>query len=425
MLATVLLITFFLTVFSKIPMAIVLGLSSALAFMISGDYPLVIIVQRMFDGADSFTLLAIPMFILTGRLLNDSSATEKIFRFANAVVGHIKGGLGHTNVLASIIFAGISGSAVADSAGLGRVEIEAMNSEGYDLSFSSSITLASSVIGPIIPPSIPMVIFGTMAGESVIRLFAGGLIPGLLMGLALMFAVYITARRIPDFPQRKRANFIEIWHSFREAFFPLMAPVIILGGIFSGIYTPTEASVAAVVYVLILDLLLYKRMKFADYRKIFLETIVDTGAIVIIIAAANVFGWVLAIERIPNMLVDIILSISANPYLILLIINGILLFLGCFVEGLAIMIILIPVLVPLITQLGFSAIHFGVIMVLNIMIGVITPPMGMSLFVISNITAVPVSKLSRALLPFYIPLILVLLLSTFFPQIVMFLPNLF
>jgi tripartite ATP-independent transporter DctM subunit len=424
MLATILLLTFLLTVFSQIPMVVVLGISSVLALFVSKEYPLLMVIQRMFSGIDSFTLLAIPMFILAGRLLNESGATERIFNFANSIVGHIKGGLGHTNIVASIIFAGISGSAVADSAGLGRVEIEAMTKEGYDPEFSSAITIASSVIGPIIPPSIPMVIYGVMAGESIIKLFAGGFIPGLLLGLALMVAVYIYAARTPGFPCRTRAKFPEVWSSFKKAFLSLLAPLIILGGLFSGFYTPTEASVIAVVYVFGLEVFSFKKLKFQDYRRIFLETIIDSGTIVIIISAASIFGWLLAVEKIPNILVDSILSITRNPYLVLIIIDAVLLFLGCFVEGLAIMIILIPVLVPLVTQLGISSIHFGVLMVLTMMIGVATPPMGMSLFVISNITNIPVMRLGKAIIPFFIPLVVTLLLVTFFPQFVMFLPNL-
>ncbi|MGD8401675.1 MAG: TRAP transporter large permease [Bacillota bacterium] len=424
MLATVLILTFLLTVFSQIPMAVVLGISSVLALFISKEYPLLMVIQRMFSGIDSFTLLAIPMFILAGRLLNESGATERIFNFANAIVGHIKGGLGHTNIVASIIFAGISGSAVADSAGLGRVEIEAMTKEGYEPEFSSAITIASSVIGPIIPPSIPMVIYGVMAGESIIKLFAGGLIPGLLLGLALMVAVYLYAARTPGFPCRTRAKFPEVWSSFKQAFLSLLAPLIILGGLFSGFYTPTEASVIAVVYVFGLEVFSFRKLKFQDYRRILLETIIDSGTIVLIISTASIFGWLLAVEKIPNMLVDSILAITRNPYLVLIIIDAILLFLGCFVEGLAIMIILIPVLLPLVTQLGISPIHFGVLMVLTMMIGVATPPMGMSLFVVSNITGIPVMRLGKRLIPFFIPLVISLLLVTFYPQFVMFLPNL-
>ncbi|HPT62630.1 MAG TPA: TRAP transporter large permease, partial [Bacillota bacterium] len=348
---------------------------------------------------------SIPMFILAARLLNETGSTERIFEFANCLVGHIKGGLGHANVLASIIFAGISGSAVADSAGLGRIEIEAMQKEGYDLAFSSAITVASSVIGPIIPPSIPMVIYGAMVGESVVKLFAGGIIPGLLMGVGLMIVVYMIAARDPDFPRRERASLSTIWHAFKDGFLALITPIIILGGIFSGIYTPTEASVAAVLYVLVLDLFVYKELSLADYRRIFLETVIDSGAIVIIISCANVFGWVLAIERIPNILVNLVIGITTNKYLVLLIVCAILLFLGCFIEGIAIMVILIPVLVPLVTQVGVDPIHFGVLMTLVTMIGVITPPMGMSLFVVCNITGLSVFELARATVPLFIPLV--------------------
>lgn len=420
-----LLIVFLALVFTQVPVAVVFGVSSIFAFIVSGQYPLIILIQRMFDGIDSYTLIAIPMFILVGRLLNESSATERIFSFVNTITGNIKGGLGHANILASVIFAGMSGSAVADASGLGRVEIEAMEKRGYPKGFSCAITLASSVIGPIIPPSIPMIIYGCMAGESIIKLFAGGVIPGLMMGLSLMFMVYIIAMRRPDFPiTQKKRNLGDIWSSFKGAFPALMAPIIILGGIFSGIYTPTESSVAAVVYVAIIDRFIYKKLKIKDYRRIFIQTIIDSGALMIIISTANIFAWLVIIQRLPNIFVNSLLSFTNNPYIILFIINILLLFLGCFVEGIAIMLILIPILVPLITILGISPIHFGVVMVLNIMLGNITPPMGMGLFAVNNITGISVTELSKSLIPFYIPLIIVLFLVTYFPKIVMFLPNL-
>ena len=424
MLIPVLLITFFVTVFTKLPIAIVLGFSSLMAFLVSGQYPTTIIINRIFAGLDSFVLIAIPMFILVARLMNESGASRRMFNFANACVGHYPGGLGHTNVLASVIFAGMSGSAVADSAGLGRVEIESMNERGYDGPFSAAITAASSVIGPIIPPSIPMVVYGTMAGASVVKLFAGGLIPGILLGLTLMIMVYVIAKRTPGFPIEKKATGKELLIALQGGILPLLAPIIILGGIFTGIYTPTEASVIAVLYVLFLDIVIYKELKPADYKRIFLETVLDTGTIVIIIGCASVFGWLLAVERIPNRMVDFLLTLDTSPLVILMLINLILLFLGCFIEGLAIMVILIPVLVPLIIQLGYDPTFFGVIMVLNVMIGVVTPPLGMSLFVVSNVTGLSVGSISKAMLPFYIPLIVTLLLCSFFPQIIMLLPNL-
>lgn len=424
MVVITLLVLFFGTIFTQLPVAIVIGFSSMCAVIASGTYPLTVIVSRMFSGIDSFVLLAIPMFILAGSMLNESGATERLFDFADSLVGRFKGGLGHTNVVASMIFAGISGSAVADAAGLGRVEIAAMTKKGYSLEFSSAITIASSVIGPIIPPSIPMVIYGAMTGESVVKLFAGGLIPGVMMGILLMVMVYIIAVRTPGFPPTEHATLPEIWRTFKEAILPLLAPIIILGGIFSGFYTPTEASVAAVVYVFAVEMFIYRKLKFPDYKRIFLGTIIDSGVIIIIISTASAFGWLLAIEKIPNMLTDALLAFS-SPIVIMIMINLLLLFLGCFIEGLAIMVILIPVLVPLTTQLGYSPIHFGIIMVVNVMIGVTTPPLGMCLFVVSNITKVPVWDLAKAMGPFYISLVLVLVLILFVPQTVMFLPNLF
>jgi tripartite ATP-independent transporter DctM subunit len=419
-----LLIIFFVTIFTQLPVAIVLGVSSLGSIVLSGDYPLSIIITRMFSGIDSYTLIAIPMFILAGSLLNESGATMKMFDFADALVGRFRGGLGHTNVFASVLFAGLSGSAVADSAGLGRIEIESMTKKGYKPEFSSAITASSAVIGPIIPPSIPMIVYGAMTGESVIRLFAGGIIPGLLTALFLMLMVYIIARKTPNFPVSDHGTLEVIFATFKRAFLPLMAPVIILGGIFSGFYTPTEASVVTVLYVIILDIFVYKTLKLKDYKRILLQTILDSAAVLIIISTASVFGWLLAVEKIPQLLTSWLSVFMANPIIILLLINLILLFLGCFVEGLAVMAILIPVFVPLIIEAGLSPIHFGVLMVYNLMVGTVTPPLGMSLFVISNITKISVGKLTRAMVPFYIPLVVTLLLISFFPQLVMFLPNL-
>ncbi len=418
------LVIFFATIFTQLPVAIVLGISSLGAIVISGDYPLIIMISRMFSGIDSYTLIAIPMFILAGSLLNESGATMRMFDFADALVGRFKGGLGHTNVFASILFAGLSGSAVADSAGLGRIEIESMTKKGYKADFSSAITASSAVIGPIIPPSIPMIVYGAMTGESVIRLFAGGIFPGLLTGLLLMLTVYIIASKTPNFPVSDHGTPAVIWASFKKAFLPLMAPVIILGGIFSGFYTPTEASVMTVFYVLILDFFVYKTLTLKDYRRIFLQTILDSAAVIIIISTASIFGWLLAVEKIPQLLTSGLAVFMNHPLIILFLINLILLFLGCFVEGLAVMAILIPVFVPLIIEAGLSPVHFGVLMVFNLMVGTVTPPLGMSLFVISNITKISVGKLTKAMIPFYIPLVLTLALITFFPQIVMFIPNL-
>ncbi|PKL27051.1 MAG: ABC transporter permease [Spirochaetae bacterium HGW-Spirochaetae-2] len=424
MVTAVLLIFFFGTIFTKLPVAIVLGFSALASIMVQGTIPMTVIVSRMFAGLDSYTLIAIPMFILAGNLLNESGATTRLFDFADTLVGRFRGGLGHTNILASVLFAGLSGSAVADSAGLGRIEIESMEGKGYPIDYAAAITVSSAVIGPIIPPSIPMIVFGAMAGESVIKLFAGGIIPGLLTAFMLMIAVFITSKWIPNFPAPFHASLGQIWHAFKRGILALIAPIIILGGIFSGLYTPTEASVMTVFYVLAIEVFVYRQMKIADYKRIMLQTIIDTGAVVLIISMANAFGWVLAIQRIPNMLTVGLESLNVHPYVILMLINIILLFLGCFVEGLAVMAILIPVLVPLIQQLGLSTVHFGVLMVFNLMLGTVTPPLGMSLFVISNITKLSVGKIARATVPFFIPLIITLVIITLFPQLVLFIPNL-
>lgn len=424
MIVPALILTFIITIFTKVPVAIALGFSSLVAFLVSGQYPLMVLINRLFSGMDSFVLISIPMFILMARIMNESGSSRRMFNFANSLVGHWPGGLGHTNVLASVIFAGMSGSSAADAAGLGRIEIESMNEHGYDPAFSGAITAASSVIGPIIPPSIPMVVYGTMSGTSVVKLFAGGFLPGLLLGLTLMIIVYIIAKRTPGFPIEKKANLKERWIAFKDGLPALVTIVIILGGIFTGLYTPTEASVIAVLYVFFLDICFYHELKLSDYGRLLYETALDTGMILIIIACANAFGWLLAVERIPSIMIDFITQLNVSPLVVLLLINAVLLFLGCFIEGIAILVILTAVLLPIVMQLGYNPVYFGVLAVLNVMIGVVTPPMGMSLFITSRITNIPVMKLSKALLPFYVSLIGALLLCIFFPDIILFLPNL-
>jgi tripartite ATP-independent transporter DctM subunit len=354
-----------------------------------------------------------------------SIPTNRIFDFTETLVGRYKGGLGHTNVLASIIFAGMSGSAVADAAGLGRIEIEAMIEKGYSKEFSSGITIASSVIGPIIPPSVPMLIYAAMTGVSVLRLFAGGVIPGLMTGALLMIMIYFIANRTPNFPKPVKAGWGDIIYTFKRAFFALLVPVIILGGIFSGYYTPTESATAAVVYVILIEVFVYKNLKFKDFKRIMLASILDVGAIVAIIAMASSFGWVMSIQRIPQVLVETVLSYNLPPDLVLVIIVLLLLFLGCFIEGIAILVMLVPLLVPVASLLGFDPIHFGVLFVFIMVLGATTPPMGMCLFAIANVTGLPIPLLIRGISIFYIPLILAVLLIMFFPQIVLFLPSLF
>lgn len=395
---------------------------SSTVYMIVNDIPLEMAAQRLGAGPDSFPLLAIAFFVLAGSIMNSSGITTRIFDFANHIVGHITGGLGHANVLASIIFSGMSGSAVADTGGLGAIELQAMKDAGFDEDFSLAVTGASSIIGPIIPPSIPAVIFGVASGVSIGKLFAGGLIPGLIMGAALSTMIYFVSKK-KKYPKRNRATAREIFIAFRRAFFPLLTPFIIMGGIIGGIFTPTEAAIIAVFYALVLGFA-YKSIKVNDLPRFLRETLNTTIGILFIIASANLFGWIMTTSQIPQRLAAAFLSVVSNKYLALFILNIFLFFVGCFLETSAAQIILVPMLIPMVIKLGIDPVHFGIIMILNLMIGLMTPPVGLVLYVLSSISKVPFERIAKTILPYVGVLTLVLLLITYVPAIVMFLPNL-
>jgi tripartite ATP-independent transporter DctM subunit len=401
-----------------------MGLTAILTFLALGEPGMLSMVpQRMYAGTTGFPLLAIPFFILAGNLMNTGGMTQRIFRFAQCLVGHIKGGLGHVNVVGSMIFAGMSGSAVADAAGLGMVEIQAMLKAGYDRRFSAAVTAASSTIGPIIPPSIPFVIFGSMTGTSVGRLFLGGFLPGLVMGLALMITVYIVAEQ-RGYPRERRATLRELLASSLDGAAALGAPVIIIGGILAGVFTPTEAAVVACIYALILGMLVYREIRPADLPRLFWETLEHTIRVMFVISAASLFGWLLIQQRIPTMIVEGLMMLTEQRWVILLIINGILLILGCFMEGIAIMLLTIPVFMPLIARVGVDPVHFGVLMTLNLMIGLLTPPVGMALYAVSSVSQVPLWPLAWELWPYIIALLGCLALITYIPGLVLWVPNL-
>lgn len=424
MTGAVLMIIFAVMMAIGVPIAVSLGLSTIIAIVLSGDYAVLSAVHRMASGVDSYILMAIPFFILAGQLMNTGGITRKIFSFATALVGRIPGGLGHSNIVASIIFSGMSGSAVADAGGLGQVEMQAMTEEGYDPEFSAAVTTASATIGPIIPPSIPMIVYGAAAEVSVGALFLGGFIPGVLLGLASMVIVFIISVR-RKYPRADRFDIKNVLITFKKSFLSLLTPVIIIGGILGGIFTPTEAAVVAAVYSFILGVVVYKEVTFKDLKKILVSTVITSASVIFIIAAATAFSWLIAMEGIPQQVSDMLLSITSNKYLILLFLNIAFLLLGMFMESLSILLITVPFLMPLIEATGISPVHLGVVLVLNLMIGLSTPPVGMSLFVTSKIANVSLEKLYKEILPFLIPLIIVLLVITYVPGTVMWLPRVF
>jgi tripartite ATP-independent transporter DctM subunit len=408
-----------------IPVGYSLGIAGMLAYLneLGSRVNIPMLSQRMQYGVNNFLLLAIPLFILAAKLMNTAGITSRLFNFARLLVGFLPGGLGHANTVASLIFAGMSGAAVADAAGLGQVELKAMKDEGYDSDFSVAITAASSTIGPIFPPSIPMVIYALVAEESVGKLFLGGVVPGLVMTVALMLMVAYYAHQ-RGYPRTPFPGLRAILYVASKAVLPILTPIILLGGIWSGMFTPTEAAAVAVAYALVLGVIVYKELHPRDLGTIFMETAKETAAIGIIICAANFFGWLLLRTGLTNKVATGITQFTTDPIVFLILVNLFLLVVGCFMETVVAILIVTPMLMPVVLKLGIDPIHFGLVLVLNLMIGLLTPPFGVVLFVMAGISDLPFERVVRATLPFLIPLLAVLALITFFPPIVTWLPKL-
>lgn len=416
-----LLVTFILL---GLPVAVAMGLTSVVTLIVIGQSDILSVMgQRMYASTTAFPLLAIPFFILAGNLMNTGGMTERIYRFAHSLVGHLKGGLGQVNVLGSMVFAGMSGSALADAMGLGAIEVKAMVKAGYEPRFAAAVSAASATIGPVIPPSVPLVIYGSMTGVSVGALFLGGVVPGILMGLAMMVTVYVIAVK-RNYPRDRKATLREVGRSLMGGLAAIATPALIMGGILSGVFTPTEASVAACIYALFLGMVVYRELSWRNLPQILGETVYQTAQVMFIVAAAGLFGWVLIYLRVPDALIAWLTTLSSSPLVVLVIINMILLLLGCFMEGIAIMLLAIPIFMPIIVKLGIDPVHFGVLMTLNLMLGLLTPPVGMVLYAMSSISRVPILELARELVPFLICLAVVLALITVVPGFVTWLPNL-
>ena len=422
MLALILFLGFLFFLLIGVPVSISIGAAVLAAFLTSNFADAIYIIpQQLLEGIRNPALLAVPFFIMAGNLMNAVGMTDRIFNFANNLVGHYKAGLAQVNVLASMVFSGVSGAAVADCAGLGAVEIKAMKKRGYRADFAAALTVCSAVIGPIIPPSIGLVIYSFLSEQSVERMFLAGIIPGIIVGIGLMIFNRWYAN-IYNFPIQKKASRRETIQSGFDGILALVAPAIILSGIIFGFVTATEAGVLACIYTLILGFI-YKSINIRNFYNAMKETMIMTSIIMIIIGFSMSMGWLLAIDQIPQMLGDYLFSFTDNKYYFILLVIIFLILIGCVVNGVPASLILVPMLLPIVDQYEISRIHFGIIMELSLLIGIATPPMGIGLYIVSEVGDVPFEKVSVAVLPLLIPLISVLLLIAFFPALTLWLPN--
>jgi len=416
-------ISFIVLIIIGAPIAISLGLSSLVAIFTGSTVPLTLIPQRMFTAADSFPMMAIPFFMLAGALMESGGISRRLINLAKKLVGHFTGGLAMVGVVACMFFAAISGSGPATVAAIGGIMVPYMIREGYNKSFSSAVMAIAGSIGVIIPPSIPMVTYGVSAGASIGSMFTAGIIPGILIGIALMIASYFICKKNGYGIGEGRFSIKEFIIALKDAFWAILMPVIILGGIYGGFFTPTEAAAVAVAYGFIIGFFVYKEIKLKDLKNIFLDSAVSTATVMIIISAASAFGWILTAERIPDAVAVGFTKLTDSPIIYMLLINLLLLIVGTFMETNAAIIILTPIFLPLAIQLGIDPIYFGIIMVCNLAIGMVTPPLGVNLFVACGISKITIEQITKAVIPLILTNIAVLLLLTFVPQIITFLPK--
>lgn len=416
-------LSFFLLLFLRFPIAFALGIST-IAYLLVEGYPLVTLPLKMYSGIDVFVLLSIPGFILAGNLMNGCGMTDRIIRFSNNLLGHIRGGLSLANIGASMVFSGISGTAISDTASIGSVMIPAMKKEGYSADFSCAVTAASSTIGPIIPPSLPMIIAGSLTGISIGKLFLAGAVPGLLLAVGLAVVSYSISIRM-NHPKQPKATWAQRGSSFIDAFWALFMTFLILFGIIGGVFTPTEASVVAVLYALLIGAFFYQTLTWKKVASVMINSAGTTASLMLLVGFANLFGWILIIEQVPQNMAELLLAITQNKFLLLLLINILLIIVGSFMETIAALLIVYPILLNVAVSVGIDPVQFSVIAVLNLIIGLNTPPVGVCLFVASGIGKVSVDKVAKAGFPFLLVSLLVLLLVTYIPELSLFLPGLF
>ena len=416
--------TFFVLLLLNMPIAFALGIAAALTLWLDPTLPLNSIVTRAFVGVDSFTLLAIPFFIIAGELMNACGITERIVNFSRSLVGHIRGGLAHVTIMSNMFFSGISGSATADASALGSMMIPAMKKNGFDADYAVAVNASASAMGPIIPPSIMMVIYGSIANVSIAKLFLGGFVPGLMVAAGLMAMAYVIAKR-RAYPAPPRSELPPVLPAFRDALWALAMPVIILGGIFSGVFTATEAGVVAVAYATVVGTFVYRTLTFRLFGKLLVDAAVTTAAAMFLIAMATSFAWLLAWAGFGAAVLDVLGGVTSHPTLSVLLIIGFILILGLFIEGIPILIIFTPVLLPVIHGLGVDPVYFGVVLVMAVVIGSVTPPVGILTYICCAIAGLTISQAFRGLVPFCAVLIAVLVAVAVFPGLIMTIPNLF
>ena len=407
----------------NVPIAIAIGASTLTALLCASPFPPLVIFQKMFTAMDSFPLMAIPFFILAGALMETGGISRRLIHLANTFVGHFAGGLAFVAIIASMFFGAISGAAAACVAAIGSVLIPEMVSRGYGKPYTAAVQATAGTLGVMIPPSIPMIIYGVMTGVSVGALFMGGVLPGVLVGLSLMFVAWLIASR-RGYRGERRYSWPERGAAFLDAFWALLMPAIILGGIYGGVFTPTEAAVVAVVYGLFVGLFIYRELRVAQLKSIFVNTAVGTAIILFIIGTSSAFSWVITSRRVPQMVAEGMLTLSSSPVVILLLINLLLLFIGTFMETVASIIILVPVLMPVLQTIGVDPLHFGIVIVVNLAIGMVTPPLGVCLFVSCGIAKISLEDISRAAVPFILVMILDILLLSYLPFLSTALPRL-
>lgn len=419
----ILVITFFILLLLGVPVAMTMLGSSLIYILLDPSIKLANVTTKILNGVSGYSLLALPLYIMVGEIMNSAGITRRLFNLPLAIIGHVKGGLAYVNILASMIFAGMSGAAIADTAGLGKIELQSMKEENYDLGFSAAITAASSTVGPIIPPSTTMIVYAVVAEVSVARLFIGGFLPGIVIGLIMMLYVRVVSARQYNLPTRPKAANAQIIKAVKEAFLPCLTPIIIISGIVTGITTATEAGAVAVVYTLALSYY-YNRFSLKDFMLIIKNSVNTTIKICFIVIASSVFGWVITMAQIPALISNFLFSVGIEKWLILILINLLLLFLGCFLSITSSILIATPTLVVLAHAYNIDLVHLGIIMTLNLTIGLVTPPVGWNLYIVSELAGISFNKMVRSVLPFLIPLLISLIIMTYFPATVLWLPGL-